>query len=234
MGPRRPGQHDLLYHNYEDLHKSPFHTLVEAGVITLLEPGKPLDVGTLRLYGFPWKAEVIPLEEPPLTRLTLEIAVIHAFVWTKHTGYHGAEDSRRLRNWYAKLQGYDFAIFGDNHKPFHVSAREGKPCVVNCGSLMRRHSDQKDYQPAVWLIHENGTAYPHYLDISEDVVSEVNDEIEIAEEHFDASEFMEEVKGLEGPTADFAEVLLRVLDTDSTDERVALLIKEMLKKREKQ
>lgn len=178
-----PGQHDLPCHSLKDLRKTGYYNLVQAGVVTDLKPGEPVEVpgGTpLRLHGFPWGVPVTPLKEPH--DLTLEVAVIHAFVWTEKTGYSGALSQSRLGRWKSRLDGYDVAVFGDNHKPFRqplmTRANKATMVVYNCGGFQRRRSDEKTYRPSVGLLHSDGSVTRHYLNVSQDKFSDAETELE--------------------------------------------------------
>jgi predicted phosphodiesterase len=166
------GNHDLEHHRQDNLHKSGYQTLESAGMIKNLSKN-PIEVRSMRLHGFGCEKKVIPLKERH--SLALEIAVIHEFIWTKNTGFEGAPKNARLGKWKERLEGYDIAVFGDNHTPF--IARCGGCIVVNCGSLLRRNTDQVNYRPYVSLIRNDGTIKKHYLDISKDIFNETVEEI---------------------------------------------------------
>jgi DNA repair exonuclease SbcCD nuclease subunit len=162
-----PGQHDLPHHNYQDIKKSAYWTLAEAGRVVDLKPGHPRGVQGARLYAFPWNHPLAANDEPrPLDGLA--VAVIHKYVWTERCSYPGAPASNRLAELRKQLAGYDVAIFGDNHKGFS-SHKENSCTVINCGSLMRRKSDERDYRPRAWLVFDDGHAEPHELDTSADL-----------------------------------------------------------------
>ena len=158
-----PGQHDLPHHNYKDIKKSGYWTLVEAGVIKHLEYGQPkLIEGRLWAWAYPWGHEVAPRPHPagPDTECKINLAVVHAFVWTQknNTGYTGAPEDRLAGNYLAKLKGYDAAVFGDNHKGFKFHQ------IMNCGGLMRRRSDEGDRKPFAGLLMSDGSWQRAYLE----------------------------------------------------------------------
>lgn len=119
-----PGQHDLPHHSYEDIRKSAYWTLVEAGKILNLEPGKPVGVGVMQLWGFPWGTPVEPCPETP--HLGIDVAVVHQYVWMKEHGYPGAPEENRVKNFLGKIVGYDAVVVGDNHKGFKAHQ------ILNC------------------------------------------------------------------------------------------------------
>lgn len=165
-----PGQHDLPHHRYEDRKKSAYWTLVEAGKLTNLEPGKHIEVGRLRLHGFPWGTDVTPWEKHH--DLLTEVAVVHSYIWRMHKGYEGALESLHMRRWAPRLVGYDVAAFGDNHIPF--GAKLDGCRVFNCGGFMRRKLDEVDHRPRVGILHADGNVTSHFLDVSKDRFADVD------------------------------------------------------------
>src|SRR5690554_6947876 len=167
-----PGQHDLPLHNYEDIDKSAFGTLVRAGKLHLLTPGKATHIGDPELgrcfiaVGFPWGAPIQSHERKRHLESYLHIAVVHAYIWTKGTGFPGAPEEKSLAGYAEALDGYDVALFGDNHKPF--LARSGKCRVFNHGGFMCRKSDEMNHQPAIGLLRACGEIDLHDLDVSAD------------------------------------------------------------------
>lgn len=171
-----PGQHDLPHHNYDDIKKSAFWTLVVAGTIIPLElhEGEPRTVEgpyPLALWGYPWG---FTIQKPRPHDMYLDICVSHSFIWTEKTGYPGAPPDQRLKAYKKKLRGYDVALFGDNHKPvsFNLDKSADSVTVFNPGGFMRRNSDQRDHRPRVGILHNDGSVDPHYLDTSNDIVEE--------------------------------------------------------------
>ena len=109
-----PGQHDLPLHQYEDVNRSAYWTLVKAGVIEDLEYGKPIVVNDrLVLYGFPWGKKILSLADP--IKGKLNVAVVHAYCWKAGYCYPGASQSVGVAEMSKMLSGYDAATFGDNH-----------------------------------------------------------------------------------------------------------------------
>ena len=163
-----PGQHDLPWHSYKDIHKSAFWTLVEAKKIIPIEPDNPIDLPTIRLHGFPFGKTIKPLKSRH--SLALEVAVIHSYIWTKKTGYPGANPELRLKKYLKKLEGFDIAIFGDNHSGFLCKSTE--PKVLNCGALIRLRIKERNYQPTIGIIYGDGTLARHKLKVDTDIFSD--------------------------------------------------------------
>jgi len=222
-----PGQHDLPHHNYEDLHKSPFWTLVQAGRITLLEPRQTQGIGAVSATGFPWGFAPKPCLKPH--DLALNIAVIHSYVWTKATGYANAPEKQRLRAYAPKLTGYDVAIFGDNHQGFLVPGKNGSPTIHNCGGFMRRRTDEKDYRPSVGLIHQDGTITRHYLDTKKEKF--LTPEKIIAATKMVGTivaDFVEDLLQSAGTPLDFKQAVREYTDKNNTPEDIKTRIFEIL------
>lgn len=158
-----PGQHDLPNHNLKEIKKSAYWTLVKAGKIIDIGKREWLDFDTFMLIGFPFgiKQEQNQTGAP---KNTLMIAIAHQYVWTKGCSHPNAlpQDMINPKN----VSGYDVVIFGDNHKEFGIKV--GKTVVFNCGSLIRRRSDEEYYTPQVGVLYSDGTIAPHFLDTSKD------------------------------------------------------------------
>jgi hypothetical protein len=122
------------------------------------------------------------------------IALIHSYVWQGRHKYPGAPASSNIHNLREKLQGFDVAVFGDNHDRF--DAKIGDCRVSNCGCLIRRKSDEKHYKPAVGLLYEDGKVGRHFLDTSED--KWIDEDVTVVESSPDGlDDFIEELKGLD-------------------------------------
>ncbi len=167
-----PGNHDLKNQRLSDLNKTPFWTLIKAGKIRLIPTGGSVALPDVVLHGFPHSVEVEANKNPHT--LALNVAVVHKCIWTQKTGYTNAPEDCRLKAYKRKLRGYDAAVFGDNHIAFDHTFQydDGTRCTVcNAGTLIRRRSDEKDYQPSVGLLRADGTVERHYLDVKSDKIS---------------------------------------------------------------
>lgn len=213
-----PGQHDLPNHNYGEINRSAYQTLEKAGVITSLIPGTRTAIRDydrcFYVTGFPWGFDVKPLETHTDA---IHLAVIHAYCWQKGATYPGAPDSGHIGNFKKQLEGYDAAVFGDNHKGFLAGN------VLNCGGFMRRTSDQEDYEPQVGLLYDDGTIGVHKLDISQDRFRRVEKALP-ANAETDASEFLAELNALGVDSLDFNVAIRRYLDKEKPGRVVEALV----------
>lgn len=218
-----PGQHDLPHHRYEDVSRSAYWTLCRAGLVIDLPPGQPREIPTvtpLRLHGFPWGAEVLPIHAHDLL---IEVAVIHAYAWTPKTGYPDAPPAGRVSSWLERLQGFDFAHFGDNHRQFLRRPKEpGSPWIWNPGTFVRRKADEADHCPAVGLLRASGIER-HHLDISQDRTLTASPGDHCPAVGIDAGELLEELLALGEQSLDFAAALRRAADTADPAVRDVLL-----------
>lgn len=222
-----PGQHDLPYHRYADIDKSPFWTLVKAGNLTLLEPGKPLEIPFIRLHGFPYGTKVTPLTNRH--SLVLEVAVVHAYIWINEHKHAHANDKDSVSVYRKRLKGYDVALFGDNHQGFLV--KSSKNCsILNCGGFMRRDSGQLNYQPKVGLITYGGDIVRRNLDISGDVVSEK--EVDLPElPEIDVSKVVDKLDKLENKGPDWDKTVHEYMDSGKVSDGVKQALLECLDRR---
>ena len=162
------GQHDAPHHRYEDIRKSAYWTLVEAGKITNLEPGKPCAISKgLVAWGFPWGFPLRPLEKR-VPKSATHLAVAHRYLWDDRAGGHpGATADTHARATAALLKGFDVALLGDNHNPFANTVHG--VFLYNHGLTIRRRRDERDYVPEVGLLYADATIERVPLDTSGDL-----------------------------------------------------------------
>lgn len=224
-----PGQHDLPNHNYGDIEKTAYWTLVEAGILTNLPPGEVQYVADVAITGFPWGYPPAPAAPKPRPGC-LRVAIIHRFIYTDAaTGYPGADPGLRVGASLAGLRGYDVAAYGDNHKGFIITKHGTTIC--NCGGLMRRKTDERNYRPGVGLLTDGGDVVRHYLDTTDDIFAEYTE----AEEHMgkllDMSAFTDGLESLGGGDAlVFEAAVRRFLDTNKPSRAVRDIVMETLEK----
>lgn len=148
-----PGNHDLPYHSYEQMHRSAYGVLVEANRIITLEPGEPyrIDDTDILLHGFPFGSTP---EDVVLRQFgTIDVAVIHSYCWMGEATHPGAKAEDEVGQWLKRLSGYKSLIFGDNH---HFVRFPAQPRLLNCGCFIRRKSDERRYQSVVGLLMSDG------------------------------------------------------------------------------
>jgi len=164
-----PGQHDLPFHNMDDIHKSAYWTLVEAGKIVNIQHKIPILVElpdtTLRLHGFPFGKPLQPCEYTP--EETINIAVIHEYCWQERVCYPGASPDKTVESHRTRAGSYDILVFGDNHIPHEDCSKT--PAIFNCGGFYRRTIDEVDYRPSVGILYSDKTIRREYIPVTEDI-----------------------------------------------------------------
>lgn len=166
-----PGQHDLPLHNYSDIEKSAYYTLVQAGKIKNLTPDHVKEemtpCGIIAMHAFPWGFPIKP--NKTIEEGKCRIAIIHHYVWNLGHGFAGAPMDHHVTNLKDKLMGYDFALFGDNHKRFTQTVNGA--VVVNNGGFQRRNADEINNKPAITLlgmVNEEFSIKEILLEVTED------------------------------------------------------------------
>ncbi len=162
-----PGQHDLPYHRIEDIRKSAYWTLVEARTIKDMGQAPNMIRATkLFVHPFPWGSNLNSLTfENGKRSDEIDVALAHRCVWGTESPYPGAPADGQAAAVAKQLKGFDVAVFGDNHYGFTAGS---DPTIYNCGCLIQRKQNERDYQPAVGIIMSDGTVERRYLDTSQD------------------------------------------------------------------
>lgn len=148
-----PGQHDLPYHSYSAMEESGFVTLVNCGrIVPLKEPRRDL-AAKFGVYPFAWNA---PLKSPPKKRKgeKIRIALVHHYCYNSDaTSHPGATTSAHVDVLRKKLEGFDVAVFGDNHIPFIDTG--GYPIIVNHGTAIHRTAAERDLPVGPVVLYDN-------------------------------------------------------------------------------
>lgn len=218
-----PGQHDLPYHNLEDIDKSAFWTLTLAGKYKVLfETNTCIPINSISsCIGFPFGVPVDVIRRSK-QKEELAIGMVHEYTWIKGKSFPDAPaegNAATKPDW----QGYDIMITGDNHIPFLI--RCGKCLIYNPGSLMRRNSDQLNHEPEVGLIWSTGEIQQIKLNISEDVFDQTAAD-EVTPENPKLKEFLDGLLSLQDVTLDFVTTVLQTIKK----RRPSKMVQEMLLK----
>jgi hypothetical protein len=214
-----PGQHDLPGHNYEERYRSAYQSLVLAKVIhNLTEPTRIGDSFAVA-HPFPWGFPVQPCV--PVGDM-LHLAVVHAYVWQVGHSYPGADEKKIASAVLRSLEGYDAAVFGDNHSGFQ------RGILLNSGGFMRRKIDEIKYAPSIGLLYEDGSIVRHFLDISQDKFIEASRFLTITEDEYDFSGYIEELRDMGVSSLNFREELNRRMDKGETNKSVRSIVDSVL------
>jgi hypothetical protein len=139
------GQHDTHFHN-PDLMRTQFGLLLVSGALQLIREFEVLP--DVVLYGRSW-------DDPyPKSRTAGEynILVAHATI-TKGMPppWLTAQSAEEMIDAHSE---FDLIVTGDFHEKFVVT--KGKTTLLNCGPMLRQSIDKKDFQPACWLLNDDG------------------------------------------------------------------------------
>jgi predicted phosphodiesterase len=220
-----PGQHDLAYHRKEDIRKTSYWTLHQAEAIKHI--GKFEVHEDLMMWGFGWGDELQPLEAH-CHESFFQLAVCHQYIWNnKQTKHPEALPEQKASKLGKALQGYDAAVFGDNHKAFTTTINGIN--VVNCGGFMRRRVDEVGNAPAVYLLHRDGTILPVELETpSEDIFVVPDDGTPLGQSDIDTKELVEIISQQVDAAEGFIDSVNRLLDSETLLPSVKLILQELL------
>lgn len=126
-----PGNHDLPYHNLENIDRSAYGVLQKSGLIKT-------DANM-----FPFGTDTVE------TVLGMETVFIHRLVMEKDPGFRMGNmiTAGDLLSQYTDAK---WIFTGDNHEGF-AFVKDGR-YVINPGSPMRLSADQKDYTPRIYFV----------------------------------------------------------------------------------
>jgi len=229
-----PGQHDLPLHNYDDMKKSAYWTLVQANKIGDISNACRYNYRghrkcranfhALAMYGFPFGYPITPLDEEEKNNKAdkIHIAVVHEYRCVKGKSFKQAPDKAYLRMNEKNLIGYDVIVYGDNHKGFLTKINNGTT-VFNCGTLMRRKTDEIDYKPQIGLLYSDGSVEPYYLNTTNDKHLESISDVEAFIEN-DMKSFIKELKKLGNSELNFKEAVHQYLKSNKVKKSIATLL----------
>lgn len=157
-----PGQHDLPLHNIGLIEKSAFWTLCLADrIIPVIQDEPVMAKGGVVVHGFPWGKKLTSLKKKIEGKY--HVALVHEFFYKKGFEHPGAPVEQHISKYKKLVVGYHSVVFGDNHKGFKSTVSEVP--VWNCGTLMRRKTDEKDYIPRIGLLCASGRILTHRVSI---------------------------------------------------------------------
>jgi len=217
-----PGQHDLPEHQMEQIHKSAFQSLVNTGAVISIDYRVNI-IPDCIVVPFPFGENLT--EAPESAKF--KIAIVHEYKWIEGHSFPGAPASSKIRNSILgdKYYGYDLIVYGDNHKGFQTKI--GNTIIFNCGTLMRRKSDEINYKPQVGLLTKDFEMIPYYLDTSKDKHLEVK--TEEPEKNLDMSQIIKELRKLGKSKLDFADAVEMYIKAGKANERVIKILLKAMK-----
>ena len=228
------GQHDLPLHNYEDIQKSAYWTLYKEGTIRHITEKTICfyeDDERIILYPFSYRQPIKDLKNP--YRNSIHVAVAHEYKWIPGASYTNAPIDNKLhikttKNIRNRWKGYDVVVYGDNHLGWQHKLQNCSTQFFNCGSFMRRASDEIDYQPQVGLLTVDGQILSHRLDCSKDKYIKT---IPIKKETtLDLSGFIDGLKELGETALDFKKSVDRFFKKYETTKEIQEIILKAMEK----
>jgi len=222
-----PGQHDLPAHNYEERYRSSYDTLVRAGRIQNLKPYLSVRItDKLWVTGFPWGFPLKPCTNLHIKKGELMVAVCHHFIWSsKKNGFTGIGMDTHTRNLAGKMDGFDVALFGDNHKGFLT--KTGELTILNNGGFMRRSVDQIEYTPSFGVLYGDGSVKRVALETEGfDYFDEVRTDKTSTSINMDSLMKQLNTASVEGYS--FRDILLKRMLRNKTSKEIQTIIKECI------
>jgi len=230
------GQHDLPNHNFNEIERSAYWTLCYGNAIHHIDAKIPSNWGEMKIYGFSYGSPLKPLPKEKVSNKLINVALVHDYVWTAAAGcsYPHAPKNKEIKNQShskhlinGKYYGYDVIVYGDNHRGF--KRQIGETVIFNCGTLMRRNSDEINYCPQVGLLMSDGSVEIHLLDISQDKCLPV-EEAKVAEreDELNMEKLAAELHQLGSSALDFAAALESYCEANSIKESVKKILLEAM------
>lgn len=138
-----PGNHDLPYHNLNNLNRSSLGVLGATGTVQILNKPHTTFLNQIQVTGFPYGVDI-----ENKTGNNFGIAVIHEYIFERSvppfmTGY-------TVRDLVELYPGWEIIISGHNHQSF---AREiDGTLVINPGGILRTTGADLNKKPRIALI----------------------------------------------------------------------------------
>lgn len=210
-----PGQHDLENHVLENIKKTAFWTLKKAGKINYSSSKNILidSVAKLVIYFASWGADLSKIEKVKADPNFKHILLCHKYVWFDDTTKYGGQEKPegKLIGLRKFLQQFDFAVFGDNHIPFRKKI--GKCQVINCGTLIRRKLDERDYNTGCTILYDDGSISFQEFDTTKDLYLQVREEDKEENSlNISSRKFMEELESMDADEIDYQQEIEKKLD----------------------
>jgi len=219
-----PGQHDLPNHNLKEVHKSAYWTLVQAGKVIPLETYTEfIEFTDIAIHGIPYGQSIKKIKK---CKGWKNIAVIHEYNWIPKFKYPKAPAKHKITKDRKEFKGYHAIVCGDNHRAFQTKI--GKTLFFNVGGAIRRDSNEKDYQPRVGLLEEDGNIVNWELLSSNTDVHLLSEEKDTNANDNQMDELMKELEKIGDAKHNFASAVNQYMDAHETEDNVRQIILKAL------
>lgn len=223
-----PGQHDLPNHSVQQMHRSGYGVLKQAGKIRDIS-GDYYSDGNFVAWGFGWDQEIVPFAKSRLDSKQLQslpqVAVIHRYMWLgAESRYQDAPEEASFAANKKPLTTYQAVVIGDNHCPW-ITDYPGTS-VMNCGTFIRRKSDEIPYKVGIGVLLEDGSIMRKRLDTGQDKFHENAKEREATA--FNMKDFIEGLEGLGEQGLDFRAAVKKHLLSEDLDKATKNIILQAL------
>lgn len=234
-----PGQHDLPHHRIEDIERSAYWTLVEAGVMTDLSPdtgGAWEDCDHKVVYhGFPWGVPAKPRTlswehtHPGFTH----VAVVHEYCWRDSKNRHpDAANTHSCVTMRKKTAGFDVVLCGDNHQHWIDGGKKGVPTILNNGGWIRRNADEKEQPRGFSVLMSDKSVVRHFTPTGSDEWKPAEDLVLGVDPmtNLQSDEFLKGLASAGTEFFDFCASILRHLDKQGVRAAVREIVTKVLAK----
>lgn len=207
-----PGNHDMLNHNQDLIHKSQIETINICQCVDLKKKKSSFPIDGFKVDFFPFGSE--------LKYEGGDIAVIHELAY-KNKPWDKAPEGGNFKRIIKKMAGYKLIVAGDNHEDF---IDEFKGCkFINCGGMLRKGIHEAGREPKFYVVNKNLKIKPVKFKIKENVfdfdkanlIKKKNSAIEEA-----ANSLAEDLI----VDLDFRKTMKRALSEDSVSEEVRSIV----------
>jgi DNA repair exonuclease SbcCD nuclease subunit len=178
------GQHDEPFHSWDNIHKSSFGVLWEAGIL------KPLKSVAYAHFGGTPDAK------------GHRILFLHQLVFRSTKDMPPNVDAITAPDLLKQYPDVKWIFCGDNHHGFHYE-KNGRH-VIMCGAFNRQAADMIDYQPVVYLV-DLEKDFIEAINIPDDTTLVTDTYLRTEEEREERIEaFVEKIRDSKEITLDFA------------------------------
>jgi len=216
------GNHDLLQHNLDNIHRSAFNILIHSKNIYHL---KQLDIWHNEEFN---KMRISASNFGADDKLDAEIVFKHVLCFPENEKIPPNDKIVKPSELFAQFENAKYIFTGDYHRQFVYE--KGKKKLLNPGCLLRQAADMIDYGPGVFFIDfENGKLKYEILPIPDDekmVTDEYLEKEEMRNNRIEA--FIERIKENEQVTFDFIENVHNLMKNNKIENEIKNTILELM------